>query len=91
MSRLIDADKFMDFIKDELKQDRPDNIHIRNIIRVLEDLPSAFDVDKVVVKIQAQAEMQLQRGIQENEPACLYASSCYAKAAEIVERGGIYD
>lgn len=50
--RLIDADKFMDFIKDELKQDRPDNIHIRNIIRVLEDLPSAFDVDKVVEQLK---------------------------------------
>ena len=44
MSRLIDADKFMDFIKDELKQNRPDNIHIRNIIRVLEDLPSALEI-----------------------------------------------
>lgn len=52
MSRLIDADKFMDFIKDELKQNRPDNIHIRNIIRVLEDLPSAFDVDKVVEQLK---------------------------------------
>lgn len=50
--RLIDADKFMDFIKDELKQDRPDNIHIKNIIRVLEDLPSAFDVDKVVEQLK---------------------------------------
>lgn len=52
MSRLIDADKFMDFIKDELKQNRPDDIHIRNIIRVLEDLPSAFDVDKVVEQLK---------------------------------------
>lgn len=85
MSRLIDADKLIERIEE---------ITTTDMMKVLvEDWvnsqPTAYDVDKVVVKIQAQAEMQLQRGIQENEPACLYASSCYAKAAEIVEKGGI--
>ena len=41
MSRLIDADKFLDFIKSELKQDRTDEKHLENIICVLE-----FDKNK---------------------------------------------
>ena len=52
MSRLIDADKFLDFIKSELKQDRTDEKHLENIICVLENLPTAFDVDKVVEQLE---------------------------------------
>ena len=51
MSRLIDADKFLDFIKSELKQDRTDEKHLENIICVLENLPTAFDVEKVVEQL----------------------------------------
>ena len=52
MSRLIDADKFLDFIKSELKQDRTDEKHLENIICVLENLPTAFDVDKVEKELE---------------------------------------
>ena len=52
MSRLIDADKFLDFIKSELKQHRTDEKHLENIICVLENLPTAFDVDKVVKQLE---------------------------------------
>lgn len=56
MSRLIDADKFLDFIKSELKQDRTDEKHLENIICVLENLPTAFDVDKVVKQLEEKVE-----------------------------------
>ena len=55
MSRLIDADKFLDFIKSELKQDRTDEKHLENIICVLENLPTAFDVDKVVKQLEKES------------------------------------
>ena len=55
MSRLIDADKFLDFIKSELKQDRTDEKHLENIICVLENLPTAFDVDKVVKQLKKES------------------------------------
>ena len=55
MSRLIDADKFLDFIKSELKQDRTDEKHLENIICVLENLPTAFDVDKVVEQLEKES------------------------------------
>ena len=57
MSRLIDADKFLDFIKSELKQHRTDEKHLENIICVLENLPTAFDVDKVISNIWDRSEL----------------------------------
>ena len=54
--RLIDADKFLDFIKSELKQDRTDEKHLENIICVLENLPTAFDVDKVEKELEEKVE-----------------------------------
>ena len=56
MSRLIDADKFLDFIKSELKQDRTDEKHLENIICVLENLPTAYDVDKVEKELEEKVE-----------------------------------
>ena len=56
MNRLIDADKFLDFIKSELKQDRTDEKHLENIICVLENLPTAYDVDKVEKELEEKVE-----------------------------------
>ena len=56
MRRLIDAEKFLDFIKSELKQDRTDEKHLENIICVLENLPTAFDVDKVEKELEEKVE-----------------------------------
>ena len=93
MSRLIDADKFLDFIKSELKQDRTDEKHLENIICVLENLPTAFDVEKVVVKLEAQSEMNLKKGFIEVLPdearPYLKAVESFDKAIEIIQAGGI--
>ena len=89
--RLIDADKLIEVLRKNSIFRTVTNAEDKSVIEIIEEQPIAYDLDKVVVKIQVQAEMQLQRGIQENEPACLYASSCYAKAAEIVKAGGIDD
>jgi hypothetical protein len=56
---------------------------------LIDRIPTAFDVDKVIANLEAQAERQLQRGIQENESACLYASSCYSVAVDVIKAGGI--
>lgn len=78
--RLIDADLFLEFINAEMKQNRPDDLHIRNITRVLEDLPTAFDVDKVVE--------QLEKEIKENPYQSEYLAGLY-KAIEIVKAGEV--
>ena len=48
---LISKKVVLDFIKEELKQDRPDDFKIRNIERFINDLPTAYDVEKVIEKI----------------------------------------
>jgi hypothetical protein len=48
MGDLISKKEVLDFIKKELKQDRPDDFKIRNIQRFIEDLPCAYNVEKVV-------------------------------------------
>ena len=58
---------------------------------IVEDLPTAFDVDKVAGQIEDLKEENFKRGIKENEPALLYASSCLHKALDIVKRGGLDD
>lgn len=93
--RLIDADLFMDFIKEELKQDRPDFIHIRNIIRILEDLPTAYDVDKVVEQLECEEGTVCgHKLINKNCFGCEGCDDCkmedaYRYAIEIIKAGGI--
>lgn len=94
--RLIDADLFMDFIKEELKQDRPDDFHIRNIIRILEDLPTAYDVDKIVEHLeelkmihQVRSSHYLKQGCEDLGKKHLIKFNAYHKAIEIVKAGGI--
>ncbi len=48
---LISKKVVLDFIKEEMKQDRPNDFKIRNIERFIEDLPTAYDVEKVVTGI----------------------------------------
>ena len=94
--KLIDADLFMDFIKEELKQDRPDFIHIENIIRVLEDLPIAFDVDKVLKQLSEKNRAYYERGLRYEEKGKISSALSINDRAEgieiayeIVKRGGI--
>lgn len=90
MSRLINADKLQEDLE-KVKKESASLVDISHIIgfqSVVDAQPTAFDVDKVIANLEAQAERQLQRGIQENESACLYASSCYSVAVDVVKAGG---
>ena len=57
------------------------------MIRVIREQPTAFDVDKVARQIEDLKEVNFKRGVKENEPALLYASSCLHKALDIVKAG----
>ena len=98
MSRLIDADKFLDFIKSELKQDRTDEKHLENIICVLENLPTAFDVDKVVKQLEEQIskhDLLFNKYVKDKDKSWSWSISELNKirglleAIEIVKAGGI--
>lgn len=88
--RLIDADLFLEFINAEMKQNRPDDLHIRNITRVLEDLPTAYDVDKVVEQLEETREKDIPRinntTTKRDEKVYKLAMSY---AIDIVKAGGI--
>lgn len=53
---LISKKTVLDFIKQEIKQDRPDDFKIRNIERFIKDLPTAYDVEKVVAELEEYIE-----------------------------------
>ena len=98
MSRLIDADKFLDFIKSELKQDRTDEKHLENIICVLENLPTAFDVEKVVEQLEEQIskhDLLFNKYVKDKDKSNSWSISELNKirglleAIEIVKAGGI--
>ena len=87
--RLIDADKLIERIEEITSTD---------MMKVLvEDWinsePTAFDVDKVVVQLEAQSEINLKKGLIEVLPdearPYLKAVESFDKAIEIVKRGGI--
>lgn len=44
MSDLISRSALIEFVKEELKQDRPYDFKIKNIQRFIEDIPTAYDV-----------------------------------------------
>ena len=100
MSRLIDADKFLDFIKSELKQDRTDEKHLENIICVLENLPTAFDVDKVVKQLEEQIskhDLLFNKYVKDKDKSCSWSISELNKirglleAIDVVKAGGLDD
>ena len=94
--RLIDADKLMeDIIKickcqPYLEGMQSEIVYIQDVI---DEQPTAFDVDKVVVQLEVQSEMNLKKGLIEVLPdearPYLKAVESFDKAIEIVMEGGI--
>ena len=103
--RLIDADLLEEILdvniqklQDEIDDARTEvqkivyeaqSFSTMEMIRVIREQPTAFDVEKVARHIEDLKEENFKRGIKENEPALLYASSCLHKALEIVKAGEI--
>ena len=96
MSRLIDADKLMeDIIKickcqPYLEGMQSEIVYIQDVI---DEQPTAFDVDKVVEQLEEKSKMNLKKGLIEVLPdearPYLKAVESFDKAIEIVRRGGI--
>ena len=90
--RLIDADKLIEDMRDKWDmQDLYLPIHFKELL--IDEQPTAFDVDKVVVQLEAQSKMNLKKGLIEVLPdearPYLKAVESFDKAIEIVRRGGI--
>ena len=82
--RLIDADKLIEDVLNSMPTGSA-----RGVFRAfVDEQPTAFDVEKVARHIEDLKEDNFKRGIEENEPALLYTSSCLHKALEMVKAGG---
>lgn len=81
--RLIDAYVLSEYIKEEIKQDRSDDFKIRNIQRIIEDMPTAYDPEKVVAELEEISEIYCKE-------YCKKEGSLYLQdAIKIVRKGGV--
>ena len=94
--RLIDADKLMEAIikickcQPYLEGMQSEIVYIQDVI---DEQPTAFDVDEVVEQLEEKSKMNLKKGLIEVLPdearPYLKAVESFDKAIEIVRRGGI--
>ena len=93
MSRLIDGDELLSYIDRVKNSGLGKQKIIEYITKYISSMPTAFDVDKVVVQLEAQSKMNLKKGLIEVLPdearPYLKAVESFDKAIEIVRRGGI--
>ena len=96
MSRLIDADKLIDYFYYG-QDDKPiiDGYADRKIIEIIKEQPTAYDIEKVVAELEElKARYETLCRMCSNIPVVNYDLGRYEgvfKAIEIVKRGGIRD
>ena len=94
--RLIDADILIAILQTELNK----GVYVKNtletFIEVLQQCPTAYDVEKVVEELERQAEQERNRGFEcEQKGYSAMADKHYGKycsyeyATEIVRKGGV--
>ena len=84
MSRLIDADKLIEELNKNSIFRTVTNAEGKSAIEIIEQQPTAYDVDKVVSKMETE--------IEENQDASLSEYRVgLSKAIEMVKAGGIDD
>ena len=91
--RLIDVDELLSYIDRVKNSGLGKQKTIEYITKYISNMPTAFDVDKVVVQLEAQSEMNLKKGLIEVLPdearPYLKAVESFDKAIKIVMEGGI--
>ena len=90
--RLIDADRFKKFLQALCKAGAPYD----EIIKLLDQEPTAFDVEKVKAEIRDKRDHQFELSIAARKAERInifnlhkYARCCFQLSEEIVTRGGI--
>lgn len=83
--RLIDADALSEYIQEELKQDRAVYFKIKNIQRFIEDMPTAYDVEKVISELDDSLNKS-DKYLNDYSQGQVLA---YLRAINIVKAGGV--
>ena len=96
MARLIDADVAMQRFIQESEYSGVNVVHINTIKRLLQDIDTAYDVEKVVECLEEKVELAHKRYVD-----CPVNSPCYERyrtqynerrmCLDIVEGGGVND
>lgn len=85
MSRLIDADKLIEELKQEI--DMQYMYSPKGFINVVNSQPTAFDVDKVVEQLEEEKMWYETHGVNMDMKKGIIGATC--KAIKIVKAGGI--
>jgi hypothetical protein len=102
MSRLIDADALMEALN---KSDRDARTEAdiqgycdgwNDVVEIINEHPTAYDVEKVMAELEQQAEQYRNRGFEHEQKGFstmadkYYGKQCsYLHAIDIVKRGGV--
>ena len=91
--RLIDSDELLSYVDRVKNSGLGKQKTIEYITKYISNMPTAFDVGKVVSGLEAQSKMNLKKGLIEVLPdearPYLKAVESFDKAIKIVKRGGI--
>lgn len=94
--RLIDAERLIDALNlrgcHKYKNPKAyDTLMMYEILQVIEDQPTAYDVDKVISEIEKCAIDNTDWGYSANPKLASYYLSRTAEVIDIVKRGGVDD
>ena len=91
MNRLIDADK----LKEAIEEEKDDNDYmcrlcLESIKEIIDEQPTAFDVDEVVEKLEEVKNKDTEIALDEaQKERCFWYAQGMNRAIEIVKGGGV--
>ena len=86
MSRLIDADKLIEELKESYDDDLQKELEYLGIYEFIKEQPTAFDVDKVVEQLEEEKMWYETHGVNMDMKKGIIGATC--KAIRIVKAGG---
>lgn len=91
MSDLINRSEALQRLIQETVDSKNNLIHINTIKRLLQDVESAYDIDKTVGELESFAKLAEDRWVNGTSKHSYQEHKCWVKAIEIVKHGGVSD
>ena len=91
MSDLISRSEALQRLIKETVDSKNNLIHINTIKRLLQDVESAYSVDKVIKELESFAKLAEDRWVNGTSEHAYQEHKCWVKAIEIVKHGGVSD
>ena len=91
MSDLISRSEALQRLIQETVYSKNNLIHINTIKRLLQDVESAYDIDKTVEELESFAKLAEDRWVNGTSKHAYQEHKCWVKAIEIVKQGCVSD